>query len=51
MSAPDWIAYVIAYMQQAAYITAYTRWCVIGFLHAFYAFISTTLGKFLLGSR
>ena len=35
MSAPDWTTYVIAYMHR----------CVIGFLHAYYAFISTTLGK------
>ena len=31
MSAPDWTAYVIAYMHRAAYVIAYTCQCVIGF--------------------
>ena len=38
MSTPNWTTFVIAYMRR----------CVIGFLHAFYAFISMALGKSLL---
>ena len=49
MLAIDWIAHVIAYTRWCvAYVITYTCRCVIWFLHAFYVFISMTLGKFLL---
>ena len=38
-------------LRRATYVIAYTRQCVIGFLHAFDATISMTLGKFLLVSE